>query len=190
MAIHCHLNDEELIKLYLHTQHNNYFEILYNRYVGKVYNRCLSLTKDAFRAEDYTHDIFLRVHGNLSKFREHSAFSTWLYSISYNYCMDQLRSASRTATVSLDEQTNQQAYTLSEPGEHETTDEKIQQLALILTTITSEEVRMLQLKYEDGLDIKTIARQFAIKDSAVKMRLKRTRDKIRRLYSEQYEQHA
>jgi len=45
-----------------------------------------------------------------------------------------------------------------------------------------DDVRMLRLKYEDGVDIKTIARQYNLKDSAVKMRLKRTRDKVRRLY--------
>lgn len=183
MFTHHHLNDEELIKLYLHTQQNNYFEVLYNRYVSKVYNRCLSLTKDEFRAEDYTHDIFLRVHGNLGKFKEHSAFSTWLYSISYNYCMDQLRSANRNVTVSLDEQPE---YLLTESGDYETLEAQLQQLALVMNAITPEETRLLLLKYEEGLDIRALAQQFSLKDSAVKMRLKRTRDKIRRLYGEYY----
>ena len=183
MAPHYHLNDEELIRMYLRTQQNNYFEVLYNRYVTKVYNRCLSLTQDVYRAEDYTHDIFLRVYGNLSKFKEHSAFSTWLYSISYNYCMDQLRSSSRTATIPLDDH---QANSLTETGEHETTETRLQQLAVVMNGITPDETRMLELKYQDGLDIKAIARQFSLKDSAVKMRLKRARDKVRRLYGEQY----
>lgn len=183
MAPHYHLNDEELIRMYLHTQQNNYFEVLYNRYVTKVYNRCLSLTKDVYRAEDYTHDIFLRVYGNLGKFKEHSAFSTWLYSISYNYCMDQLRSSNRTATVPLDDY---QANNLTETGDHETVEARLQQLAVVMNGITPDETRMLELKYQDGLDIKAIAEQFSLKDSAVKMRLKRARDKVRRLYGEQY----
>ena len=182
MSTHHQLNDEELIKMYLNTQQNNYFEVLYDRYVNKVYNRCLSLTKDAFRAEDYTHDIFLRVYGNLGKFKEHSAFSTWLYSISYNYCMDQLRSANRNVTVSL---TDQHEHTLTESGEHDAIDVQLQQLALVMNAITPEETRMLLLKYEEGLDIRTIAQQLSLNDSAVKMRLKRTRDKIRRLYNQQ-----
>lgn len=183
MATHHQLNDEELIRMYLHTRQNNYFETLYNRYVSKVYSRCLSLTKDAYRAEDYTHDIFLRVYGNLGKFREQSAFSTWLYSISYNYCMDQLRSANRTVVVPLNDQ---QTLTLTESGDHDIAEAQLQQLAVAMGGITAEETRMLQLKYEDGLDIRAIALQLSLKDSAVKMRLKRTRDKIRRLYGEQY----
>lgn len=178
-----HLNDEELIKMYLHTQQNDYFEVLYDRYVRKVYSRCLSITKDSYRAEDYTHDIFLRVYGNLGKFREQSAFSTWLYSISYNYCMDQLRWASRTATVPLDEQ---QEHPLTESGDHELIEARLQHLASVMNAITNEETRMLQLKYEEGLDIKAIAHHLSLKDSAVKMRLKRTRDKIRRLYGDQH----
>lgn len=181
MASHYQLNDEELIKLYLHTQQNNYFEVLYKRYVSKVYSRCLSLTKDAYRAEDYTHDIFLRVYGNLGKFKENSAFSTWLYSISYNYCMDQIRSANRNLTVALDDQ---EEHSLTESGDPELVEAQLQQLARVMNTITPEETHMLQLKYEEGLDIRAIAEQLALKDSAVKMRLKRTRDKIRRLYGE------
>jgi len=70
------LRDEELIRMYRHTQQTNYFETLYNRYANKVYRRCLSLTKDSTKAEDYTHDIFLRVYGSLGDFKERSAFST------------------------------------------------------------------------------------------------------------------
>lgn len=174
------LNDEEVIRMYLNTQQNDYFEELYHRYVSKVYSRCLSLTKDTYKAEDYTQDIFLRVYSNLGKFKENSAFSTWLYSISYNYCMDQLRSANRTATLPLDEQPEP---SLTESGDQETEEAQRQRLALVMNSITPGEKRLLQLRYEEGLDVKAIAQQLAMKESAVKMRLKRTRDKIRRLYS-------
>lgn len=167
--------------MYLRTQQNNYFETLYNRYVNKVYRRCLSLTKDSTQAEDFTHDIFLRVYGNLGNFKAHSTFSTWLYSISYNYCMDQIRYANRTVTVSLDQE--HELY-WTDTAEPEHTEAQLQQLAQVMSSITPEENHMLRLKYEDGLDIKTIAHQFSLKDSAVKMRLKRTRDKIRRLYGD------
>ncbi|WP_077920967.1 RNA polymerase sigma factor [Spirosoma sp. 209] len=183
MAKHQHLKDEELIRMYLHTQQNNYFETLYNRYVSKVYRRCLSLIKDSTKAEDFTHDIFLRVYGNLGNFREHSTFSTWLYSISYNYCMDQLRYAHRTVTVALNDDDEHQ---LADSSDHELIETQFQQLAQVMGTISPQETQMLRLKYEEGLDIRSIADQLALKDSAVKMRLKRTRDKIRRLYDAHY----
>lgn len=176
------LKDEELIRLYLNTRQNDYFETLYNRYVNKVYRRCLSLTKDSAQAEDFTHDIFLRVFGNLGRFKEQSTFSTWLYSISYNYCMDQIRYANRTATVALDEQQEHGHFNTEADGDN--VDVQLQELSQVMRAVSPEEVQLLRLKYEDGLDIKQIAEQLNLKESAVKMRLKRTRDKIRRLHAD------
>lgn len=175
------LNDDELIHQYLNTRQNNYFETLYNRYVNKVYRRCLSLTKDSIKAEDFTHDIFLRVYGNLGNFKGNSAFSTWLYSISYNYCMDQLRRAKRDITSPID---GNREYQWADAPEPENMESQLQLLANVMNVISPDEAQMLRLKYEDGLDIKEIAMQLSLKDSAVKMRLKRTRDKIKRLYYE------
>ncbi len=182
--MHYQLRDEELIRQYLTTNKNDYFETLYNRYVTKVYRRCFSLTKDTAKAQDFTHDIFLRVFISLGNFKERSAFSTWLYSISYNYCMDQLRLANRTATVALEDDVDYQYY-VPEADDTERLEYQLQHLSHVMELMAPEEIVFLRLKYEDGLDIKEIARQFNLKDSAVKMRLKRTRDKIRRLSVDQ-----
>ena len=166
----------------LKTHQNDYFETLYKRYVAKVYQRCLQLTKDSAKAEDYTHDIFLRVYGNLNNFKEKSTFSTWLYSISYNYCIDQIRSANRSPLVSLE---NDQDYNITDSADQENRECRFQQLDKAMQAISKEEALMLRMKYEDGLDIKEIAGQLNLKISAVKMRPKRSRDKIRQLYSDQ-----
>ncbi len=180
---HHHLKDEELIRMHLSTEQSNYFETLYKRYVTKVYRRCLSLIKDTTKAEDFTHDIFLRVHGNLSNFREQATFSTWLYSISYNYCMDQLRTANRISWTEIGPDYDREA---TDNTDKELLEMQFQRLSMILQSISPDETEMLRLKYEDGLDIRAIADRFALKESAVKMRLKRTRDKVRRLYGQQY----
>jgi RNA polymerase sigma factor (sigma-70 family) len=175
------LKDEELIRIYVNTQQNNCFEEIYNRYVNKVYRRCLSLTKDTAKAEDFTQDIFIRVIGNINRFGERSAFSTWLYAVSYNYCMDQLRQANRSGTIALNDDSD---YDLADSSDGDVLEEQLCQLAQVMKTVSDEEINLLRLKYQEGLDIKDIARQFNLKDSAVKMRLKRTRDKIRRLYAD------
>ena len=180
---HHQLKDEELIRMHLSTEQSNYFETLYNRYVSKVYRRCLSLIKDTTKAEDFTHDIFLRIHGNLGNFREQATFSTWLYAISYNYCMDQLRSANRTSLVEISPDYDQP---VQDNADQELLELQFQRLALILQAISPDETQMLRMKYEEGFDIRAIADHFCLKESAVKMRLKRSRDKVRRLYSQQY----
>lgn len=176
------VKDEELVRLYLLTRQSAYFEQLYTRYVSKVYRRCYSLTKDASQAEDFTHDIFLRIHSHMNRFQERSAFSTWLYAISYNYCMDQLRSTSRNTLIELDET----AHNMPDVNDTELLEQRLRHLSVVMENMTLEETMLIRLKYEDDLDIKEIARQYNLKDSAIKMRLKRTRDKIRRLYFEHY----
>ena len=64
------ISDEDMIRQYRTSQPNHCFEILYKRYVNKVYRRCLSMTKDPLKAEDFTHDIFLKVFNRLEAFQE------------------------------------------------------------------------------------------------------------------------
>jgi len=59
--------------------------------------------KDNAKAEDFTHDIFLKLVLNLSSYKETAKFSTCLYSITYNYCIDQTRVSKKYAEVGLDD---------------------------------------------------------------------------------------
>ena len=172
------LNDEEVIRQYLNTSPNDCFETLYNRYVGKVYNRCLSITKDSEKAHDFTHDIFIRMFARLDRFEERSTFSTWLYSISYNYCIDQIRVSKRLETTALADNIDCQSPTnaAAERMEH-----SLQQLKNAMNTIAPQEAQILRLKYQEGLDVQQIADKLNLRSSAVKMRLKRARDRVRTL---------
>ncbi|QHV97170.1 RNA polymerase sigma factor [Spirosoma endbachense] len=177
------LSDEEMIRVYLPSQPTHCFETLYNRYVNKVYRRCLSLTQDSVKAEDFTHDIFLKVFDKLSAFQERARFSTWLYSIAYNYCLDQLRLAKRINTITLGESSE---YDLPETDETSLRDEAIQLVQQAVERLSPEETTLLRLKYEDGMSIDELATLYNIKASTVKMRLKRSRDRIYRLYEKQH----
>lgn len=177
------LTDEEMIRQCLSTQPNQCFETLYNRYVGKVYQRCLSMTKNSEKAEDFTHDIFLKVFDKLNAFQQRSSFSTWLYSIAYNYCADQLRLAKRFNTTEITESLEQQLDESQEALLHE---ESVLMVKQAMETLSMKERALLRLKYEDGLSIDEIAKLYAIKPSAVKMRLKRSREKVQHVYTRQF----
>ena len=172
-----------MIRQCLPSQPNQCFETLYNRYVGKVYQRCLSMTKDAEKAEDFTHDIFLKVFDKLNAFQERSSFSTWLYSISYNYCADQLRIAKRLPTTTLEGSLEQNRAESTEAQLHE---ETLQLVKQAMETLSVKERSLLRLKYEDGLSIDEIAELYDLKPSAVKMRLKRSREKVQLVCAQQY----
>jgi RNA polymerase sigma-70 factor (ECF subfamily) len=178
---HSALTDEEMICQVLPTQPGQCFELLYNRYVTKVYQRCLSMSKDPVKAQDFTQDIFLKVFGKLDTFQQRSSFSTWLYSISYNYCLDQLRSGKVTPTISID---TIPQIDIADIQESQLREEAIILMGKAMKMLSADEQRLLKLKYEDSLSVEEIAQLYSIKSSAVKMRLKRSRDKIRLLHNQ------
>lgn len=172
--------DEELVRLYVETQRNLYFEELYDRYVDKIFRKCLSFVKNEAQAEDFTHDIFLRLVLKIGTFKEHAKFSTWLYSITYNYCMDQIKVIKKQAETTFDENFDlEQEYDNAELVEIQAQD-----LKKALQKIDSNERAMLLMKYQDDFSIKEIADTLNITESAVKMRLMRTKEKLRKIYTE------
>lgn len=175
--------DEELVRMFIVTQRNPYFEELYERYSGKVYRKCLSFVKDQAKAEDFTHDIFLKLIFKLGSYNENARFSTWLYSITYNYCMDQLRINKKRVEVYTDENLevpdDTDLNTMFEDPDVET-----KRLKRAMEGLTTEEKSILMMKYQDDLSIREIADVFKITESATKMRLLRSREKLRNKYLE------
>ncbi|MGR3810797.1 RNA polymerase sigma factor [Jiulongibacter sp. NS-SX5] len=174
------IKDEELVRLYVSTQRNLYFEEIYERYSEKVYRKCLSFIKDQAKAEDFAHDIFLKVITKIGTFKENARFSTWLYSITYNYCMDMLRKNKKLKEDAIDEPMEFE----EEVVDHELLSMKKEGLQKSLEQISSDEKAMLLMKYQDNFSIKEIADTFEISESATKMRLMRTKEKMKKLYSE------
>jgi len=62
------------------------FADLYHEHSRAVYYLALRYLGDPQRAEDVTHDVFLKVYRKLDAFRGESAFRTWLYRITINHC--------------------------------------------------------------------------------------------------------
>ncbi len=177
-------SDEELVQLFVLTQKNSFFEELYERYADKVYRKCLTLVKDSARAEDFTHDIFLKLILKLGSFKEEARFSTWLYSITYNYCMDQLRVNKKRGETNLEEELEiaDEDVDVSVLIEERETDAK--RLHRAIDHLSTEERSILMMKYLDDLSIRDIAGVFRITESAVKMRLLRSRESLRKKYLE------
>ncbi|GAB4017571.1 RNA polymerase sigma factor [Spirosoma koreense] len=175
------LTDEDMIRQYLPKQPSQCFETLYKRYVQKVYKRCLFMTKDTEKAQDFTHDIFIKAFDKLDNFQQRSSFSTWLNTIAHNYCSDQIRLAKRLNTTSIDSDLD-----LADSKDGLIQEDPFEIVRQALTQLSAKEQELLRLKYEEGLSIEEIAERYRIKTSAVKMRLKRSRAKIQDYYNIQY----
>ena len=181
------LSDEELVEEIVHSQNSRLVEVLYERYADKVYRRCISFVKEASIAEDLTHDIFIKVYLNLGGFKQKSKFSTWLYSITYNFCVDYVRKKQKDNVVDMEDKEGEIA------GRDIDTADDLDHIALdrlteLLEQLKSEDKLILLMKYRDDMSIKDIQVAFDISESAVKMRIKRAKEKLKSLYCEMYEE--
>lgn len=81
------MKDEDIISQILKGEQELY-SVLIDRYSGKVYSTAYRYTHNHEEARDLVQDILIKVYNNLSKFKLDSKFSTWLYRIAVNSCID------------------------------------------------------------------------------------------------------
>lgn len=164
------------------------FAVLYDRYSSKVFQKCVGMTRDRDLAKDLTHDIFLKVFLNLVKFDHRSKFGTWVYSITYNYCLDSLRKSQRHREDDIDER-NEGGGVTDEASEAMLLGLRAERLERVLHEIDPADRALLLMKYDDELAISEIQDAFGLSESAVKMRLLRAREralvKYRSLFPEE-----
>ena len=81
------------------------FNLIVRAYQVPVYNYVLRLVGDRALAEDLTQEVFLRVYQGLPRFSLRSKFTTWLFQVTKNRVLDELRAVERRprAVVALDD---------------------------------------------------------------------------------------
>ncbi|MBN2522216.1 MAG: RNA polymerase sigma factor [Bacteroidales bacterium] len=178
------LSDEEIL-LRMQSDHNpDYYEILYNRYYHKVLDKCYSLVKDRQQAIELAKDIFSKTYEKLGTFKYLSSFSSWLYSITYNHCIDYLRSRKKLHYPEWNRQ-NEMPEIIDETEENLEVI-SYENLLIILEMIHPEEKALLYMKYQDNLSLRQISESLRISEDAAKMRLKRARARVIYLYKQKY----
>lgn len=80
------------------------FDALYRRNVDFVYGICIGILARPDDARDAVQEAFLRVFRKPDSFHGRSAFRTWLYRVTVNVCVEQLRKRSRRSEGSLEDE--------------------------------------------------------------------------------------
>ncbi len=181
------LSDEDLVKAIVKTNNTLLFEILYDRYAGLVFNKCYGFSKDEDEAKDLAQDVFLKLFVKLGSFKEKSKFSTWLYAFTYNHCVNYVtrNTAKKFEKQSVD---YKDIENLSEDddGDDGFINMRVDRLKEALELISPDEKMILLLKYQDSLSVKELESVLDIGESAVKMRVKRAKDKLLKVYNEKF----
>src|ERR1700745_990694 len=78
------------------------FEQLVDKYKQPVINVVFRMLRDATEAEDLAQNVFVQVYKSASRYEVSSKFSTWLFTIARNLCLNEIRRRSRHPTESMD----------------------------------------------------------------------------------------
>lgn len=79
------------------------FGELIEAYENKVFNIALGILKNYDDANDMAQEAFIRIFKSIKSFKGESAFSTWIYRITVNVCLDEFRKRKNKKTFSIDE---------------------------------------------------------------------------------------
>lgn len=163
------------------------FEQLVLTYQTPIYNLCLRMTGNPEDAADMTQESFLKAWRSLEGFHFESAFSTWLYRLASNTCLDFLRSVKRRKQFSLTmEDADGETQLLDLPDPAPTPEASLLSaeesflLAAAMRQLDPEQQRILTLRVVNDLSYTEIAAVLDIKEGTVKSRLARARENLRK----------
>ena len=177
-------SDEEIVLLIINFGNKELFELLYHRYFKKVRDKCFSFLKDSNLSEEFANDILTKAYEKIHGFKGNSSFSSWLYSITYNYCIDYLRAKKKLHYPEWN--SSNEIPEIIDESETDFEEASYENLLTIFELIHPEEKVLLLMKYQDNLPIKSIAKTLRISDDAVKMRLKRARSRVIYMYNQRF----
>ena len=95
------LTDQDLVRLFKNG-HPKAFEEILNRYESKIYHFILRFFKNQELAEEMEQDVFMKVYEKLDTYNADMKFSTWIFSITRNLCIDEYRKRKIRKVISLE----------------------------------------------------------------------------------------
>lgn len=179
------LTDELLVELIVSSKDPLLFKVLYERYIFKVFNTCLSFSNNNQEAEDICQDIFLKLLDKIHTFKGASKFSTWLYSFTYNHCVNYFH---RNKVKKFEKNTSNIEQICNEVIAQSSDEDLVQMIKLeklneALELIPFEDKQILILKYQEFKSVKDLMDLHNAGESAIKMRLKRAKEKLLGVYN-------
>ena len=176
------------------------FTLLVRRYQGPLFNFALRHLRSPPSAEEIVQDAFVRVVQNAADFKHEARFSTWLYTIVRNLCIDQIRKKALRRHPSLDEPKRSEegdGPTLGEQTadaradvERENVAVEIRERVIAAVDKLPEEQREVFLMREvSNLPFKEIAEIVGVPENTVKSRMRYALERLQEALSD-YEEYA
>jgi RNA polymerase sigma-70 factor, ECF subfamily len=189
------MQDTALLRQYK-TGDPDAFLVLFHRYRKPLYNFILRNIHPADAAEDLLQDVFLRIIQGAEAFREESKFTTWLYTIARNLCIDRNRKMGLRRNVSLDERSGagyghkDQRTPRQIPDETPGVDRNAigdrlrQQIAVAVEALPEEQREVFLMRQLQNLPFQEIATIVGVSENTIKSRMRYALERLRELLNE------
>ena len=181
------LQDQHYIDKILQGE-TNAFAVLVDRYKDLIFTLSLKMMKNREEAEEVSQDTFIKVFNSLGKFKGDSKFSTWIYKISYNTCLDRLKKNKKEENnISIDDFSSHLIKTMDNALSALEDKERKQTIQNCLNLLPREENFLLTLFYFEDQNLEEIGKIMNINANNVKIKLFRSRQKLAVILRQQLE---
>jgi RNA polymerase sigma-70 factor (ECF subfamily) len=172
--------DYELVKLAQQGQQKAFAELM-DRYRDILYFMLLKMVNNPTDAEDLTIEAFSKAFRNLDQYVPTFAFSTWLFRIATNNCIDFLRrKRSNSLNANTQDIADFKSVTIKseqlDPEEHYINNQKVKYMRDIVAQLKPRYRTLVELRYFEELSYEEIAEQLSMPLGTVKAQLFRARD--------------
>ncbi len=177
-------SDEQLAIQFRENRDPRLLTELVNRHHPHIIQQCRHRVKDAEAAKDISQEVLIRVMTKIDSYQQEAdgqsrCFATWLNTIVCNRCVDHLRQNKRDLHREISQKIED---TLEEELDTDNVEKPtVEILEEMLEKISGEEKLIFLLKYKEKWSLKEIQLVTGLSESAVKMRLSRTKEKIQQL---------
>ena len=174
--------DYALVKKALNDGDQSAYASLMNNYRDSLYFAMLKMTRNAIDAEDLTLEAFGKAFKNLERYTPEYAFSTWLFKIATNNCIDYLRKKKQYnnhQNTELDKDSSLSenfAYDAKNPEQDLINEQKIKLMRNLIKTLKPRYRNIVELRYLQELSYEEISEILDLPIGTVKVQLFRARD--------------
>ena len=173
------LSDQELMRLVQAGDFSPASEI-YDRYSSRIYNFAYRFLRNSEAAEDATQEVFVKMLKHANQFHGDAKLSTWLFSITANWCRDYLRKSDNKAKEAEDVLLSLPAPSELAPDRRLEQRENEQRIQKALTALTPEQREAILLSRYQGLSYAEIAQISGCSEGAVKTRVFRAMETLKK----------
>ena len=160
------------------------FTVLVDAYGSLVYTVCLRMLTSEAEAEEAAQEVFIKAYRSIGSFQAKSKFTTWLYRISYNHCISEIRKKVKMIDL-VDE------FPSDEVNEDElngldliSADERSRYLQMAIESLAETDAVVVTLFYYEELSLDEIAEVTGLSNSNIRIKLHRSRKKMYQVISE------